>query len=177
MSDLVNIAAPIEALKDFYLDNEVTLKLVQMDESRLKKSWSEEEMGHWALEQIETAASTLMVTKFIVKGGEEVPVLEELDSYVTRNLGKKEAKLMQLEEVLPIKKARFDLLTSRLRDLEYSKRKLQKELDERSSTESNEPQAQPGSKPLSAKKDIKADISRMILLQIFQVNLFYRSMC
>ena len=85
MFNSLNTEEVIPELQDFYLDIEANLKLVQIDDSKYKVKWSEEEKGQWALDQIEMAASVLLVTRFIAKGGDVQPSLEDISVYIDRH--------------------------------------------------------------------------------------------
>ena len=123
------VQVQVEVLKDFYLDVESNFKLVQIDESKFKSKWSEDEKGHWAIEQIETVASTLFVTRFIIKGGDAIPILEDLSVYEERAMKSKAGKLAQLESTLPMKKARYDLLSRKLEEFTREKIAREQELE------------------------------------------------
>ena len=129
MLNISRIQEQEEVLRDFYLDVESNFKLVQIDDSRFKAKWSEEEKGQWALEQIETVAATLLVTRFIMKGGDTVPVLEDLSVYVDKALSFKADKLTQLNSMLPFMKSRYELLSNKLEEFGREKFAREQELE------------------------------------------------
>ena len=118
MEESVKFMSSIQELEDFYISNDQSLKMVALEDSRFKKSNSDELKGQWAIEQFEAAAEVLMLTKFISKkGGSNIPEIEGVGIYVEHALQEKAGKIEQLDAVIPNKKARFQLLTEKCGEL------------------------------------------------------------
>ena len=113
-------------------------------EAELKKKMGDEAEGLWVVEQLTSAAKTLLVYEFIMPmdkpGAKEIPQIPMIDDYLEAFMDLKAVNMSNLEEEIQMKQ---DYVQSCLEDLEDHRRRVHRRRQPQQLTEEEDRQSSP----------------------------------